>query len=161
MNSQRVVIIVLVGIALLFVLSIVLGVNNNRTQPSEPRDRYQADGFSKILGDLLSPFSPSVRLKQTSFVLRPVAPVIPISLDSDQAAFRKLEFSVSPECSGVTIEYVAAPPIAKPIEKLADQIWPTENQTDCRGNLIILKGGGRLTLTLKSGVSAPHTVLFK
>src|ERR1700730_19128332 len=120
MNGQRVFIIVVVVIALLFVLSIVLGLNNSRTQPSEPSDRYQADGFAKILGDLLSPFSPTVRLKQPNFVLRSVTPSISISLDSDQAEFRRLEFSVSPECSGVTLEYRAAPPIAKPIEKLAD-----------------------------------------
>jgi hypothetical protein len=159
---MKVVVIVLVVIAILFIVFAIRGSSANASGPKtkddfHPKDYPTMDAFNGVL----APFAPKLALAQKTFDLSRVNPGSSVGVtvppDKDHK-FRNAKFNLTPtsipKCA--QIEYKAPDGDG---DKLNDQKWPTDDDKDVTHvSFTILQSGGLITFTRNTPAQQPCIV---
>ena len=144
--------IVLIILALVFAVILILGEQKNRSQtaPEDPGGRkdfaseFEPPQWADNLGRLIAPFSPRLELEPRAFVVGSTPVVIKVPQSGQK--FRRATFRVAPPtCQSARISYSSNEGEGRDLQ-LDQQFWRGSRKEPCSGSLIILQGGGTLTL---------------
>ena len=171
MGSTKIVVLVLVLVAVLFIVFVIYGAGKNASVETTGDSKKDAQEFNpkqyprlEKLGSLFGSHGPQLEPKQmkppqTTFDLRSKPQYeIEVSPDDDHK-FRKAKFRITQGQHGcVMISYKAEGNVDKNLE---EQNWPSDNgpEEDGKVTFWILKTGGRLIFSRSNPTfSGPCTV---